>query len=252
MPCRGPDGLPAPGAAAVTLIIGGAGYALSGPGLPAPAFMAREFVTGPGETRRSISRMGAPCGWRNRADSGRSDRPAGSLVDGTAFFVVAKQAGARFVVRTNAGSATVLGTRFEMKTTDDRVRVVVVEGTVVVANHQGDQVKLDAGQMTFAGPEQPPSVSRVPDPHRLVDWGGQVLLFQDTPLRQVGGPRNPIQVRYDHPDRRFRARGTPPQRHLARSTGGAVALDDLPGSCGCAMLDCERHGVDRPLGTKDR
>ncbi len=172
-------------AAAVTLLIGGGGYLL-GARTPAPAFMACEFVTGPGETSTihladgSTVRLAESS--RIRVDqTGRRE----VWLEGTAFFVVAKQAGARFVVRTKAGSATVLGTRFEMKTTDDRIRVVVVEGTVVVANDHGDQVKLDAGHMTFTGPEQPPSVSRVPDPHRLVDWGGKVLLFQDTPLRQA-------------------------------------------------------------------
>jgi ferric-dicitrate binding protein FerR (iron transport regulator) len=113
-------------------------------------------------------------------------------VDGTAFFAVAKQSGAPFTVRTSAGSATVLGTQFELRASDRKLRVVVVEGRVEVddGNHP---VQVSAGEMTVVGAGIPAAVSRVSNAREIVAWIGMLLVFQDTPLEEVAAE---IEKRY--------------------------------------------------------
>ncbi|MGE0555017.1 MAG: FecR family protein [Gemmatimonadales bacterium] len=113
-------------------------------------------------------------------------------VDGTAYFAVTKQAGAPFVVRTSAGSATVLGTQFELRASERQLRVVVVEGKVEVGDGERS-VRVSAGEMTVLDEGLPAAVQRVANAREIVAWVGRLLVFQDTPLRQVAAE---IEQRY--------------------------------------------------------
>lgn len=241
-------------AAAALLTAAGLGY---GAGrdrtdLPVP-FTAREMTAGPNEATTvhlndgSVVRLGPS----SRLVIGERG-PRDVWLEGTAFFAVAKQDGARFTVRSRGGDATVLGTRFEMKTSDDQFRVVVVEGTVEVRNDAGQQVRLDGGQMAFSSAGGQPAVSRVEEPLRLLGWVGKVLLFRDTPLEQVVREIEnsyPVHVVID--DRRL-------HHHLVTGTFADQPVDQLLSTV-CQLLgaDCvmtpdtvwiRRSGPGNPAG----
>jgi len=113
-------------------------------------------------------------------------------VEGTAYFAVAKQTGTPFVVRTKAGSATVLGTQFELRASERQLRVVVVEGKVEVGDGERS-VRVSAGEMTVLDEGLPAAVQRVANAREIVAWVGRLIVFQDTPLRQVAAE---IEQRY--------------------------------------------------------
>lgn len=152
---------------------------------PAP-FGISEAVAGPTEATTvhladgSVVRL-APAS-RLTADltPGRRDL----WLEGTGFFAVAHRPGVPFVVRTASGSATALGTRFELQADGSRLRVVVIEGRVAVRDGH-HEVEVGGGEMTVVGPGLPPGVMPVENPREAVRWVGRVLLFQDTPLAQA-------------------------------------------------------------------
>jgi transmembrane sensor len=164
-----------------------------------------EVVTGTDE--RSTTRLGDGSMVRLAANS-RLSLAAFSVdhrevwIEGTAFFAIAKRSGAPFVVRTSAGSATVLGTQFELRASEGELRVVVVEGRVEVEDG-GRPLQVSAGEMTVIGGGALAAVRRVANARELVAWAGPVLLFQDTPLRaaarEIEG-RFGIRVRIDDAD----------------------------------------------------
>lgn len=102
---------------------------------------------------------------------------------GRAFFAVSS-GDAPFVVRTSLGDVTVHGTRFEVTVEDDELRLVVVEGTVSLASASGG-VEVQAGQVAHMGPDGTPSVVTSRNVWELLDWGGGLLVFQETPLGEV-------------------------------------------------------------------
>lgn len=147
---------------------------------------AAEFVTGPNELATAKLSDGtvvrlAPS-TRLRVEE-KADRREVWL-DGKAFFAVTSNERAPFTVRTRAGEALVLGTRFEVDVNSTGLRVVVVEGKVEVgaADHR---VEVGAGEVTRAFRGRPPEVSRPEDIRPLLDWMGSFLAFENTPLRQV-------------------------------------------------------------------
>ncbi len=104
-------------------------------------------------------------------------------LDGRAFFAVS-HASEPFTVRSRAGEVTVLGTRFELRSAGDGLRVVVVEGAVEVTG-PGGRARVLAGQVAELSGDAPPLVTTVEDVWVLLDWPGGVLAFQRTPLASV-------------------------------------------------------------------
>jgi transmembrane sensor len=145
-----------------------------------------EVTTGPNEASTTRLADGsivhlAP-GSRLRIGDGQQGR--GVWLEGTAFFAVAHRKGDPFVVRTAAGTATVLGTRFELRASSEGLRLVVVEGRVALRD-AGGEVLVSAGEVAHTGGSERPAVATVADPRAMAGWLGRVLLFQDTPLRDV-------------------------------------------------------------------
>jgi transmembrane sensor len=116
-------------------------------------------------------------------ESDRADVREVSL-EGRAFFAATHDAARPLTVRTAAGAARVLGTRFEVFETADGLRVVVVEGRVAVSNDSG-VVEVDAGSVAYARPDAPPVVEVVSDVFAFLDWPEGVLIFRATPFAQV-------------------------------------------------------------------
>lgn len=106
------------------------------------------------------------------------------MLDGRAYFAVAKMDGHPFTVKTRGGDAVVLGTRFEAEAMGDELRVLVVEGSVALAA-SGNRVELVAGEMARAVEGAVSAAVSVPDPQRNIAWVGDFLVFQRTPVRDV-------------------------------------------------------------------
>ncbi len=102
-------------------------------------------------------------------------------LSGLAFFAVVTDSARPFVIRTNVGFAEVRGTRFEMRTGADSLRVVVVEGSVAVSA-DGRQVEVNRGEMTQLTNGAHLSEPRQVDIWRMLDWPTGLLMFQATPL----------------------------------------------------------------------
>ncbi len=105
-------------------------------------------------------------------------------LDGTAFFAVASDSANPFLIRTEAGEAKVLGTRFELRADADSLRLVVVEGLVAL-DAAGQRVEVGKGTMSRVLTGAPPASPRPADVWDLLDWSEGLLIFQSTPLTEV-------------------------------------------------------------------
>jgi transmembrane sensor len=141
-------------------------------------------TTGPEDIRTialadgSIVRLGPDSEIRVRGNDARAVR-----LSGVAFFGVVSDSARPFVVETPGGRAEVLGTRFEIRSSVDSVRLVVVEGRVALSA-AGGNVEVQAGEVSRiagGGPSEPESV----DVWELLDWPEGLLIFQATPLQQA-------------------------------------------------------------------
>jgi transmembrane sensor len=174
-------------AAAAALILMGFALGRSGGGaVDGIAYGATEFVTGASEmvTARladgSIIRLGPES--RLRVTGMRDTREV--WLDGRAFFAVAKDQARPFTVRTRAGEALVLGTRFEVLVEQDVLRVLVVEGRVAL-EASGEKVEVAAGEASRVVEGAAPTVEKIPDVAPMLDWMGSFLVFESTPLRDA-------------------------------------------------------------------
>jgi transmembrane sensor len=114
---------------------------------------------------------------------GRQDSREVAL-SGRGYFAIAADPDLPFTVHSDAGTVTVLGTRFDITVSGEDLRVVVVEGSVRLAA-RGSQVVVRAGQLAqvVKGNLVPPV--DVPDPASFIGWVGNFIAFHNTPLRDV-------------------------------------------------------------------
>ena len=113
-----------------------------------------------------------------------SDSTREVALDGRAFFVVAKMPDRPFVVHTPAGNARVLGTRFELATTDKDLRLVVVEGRVALTAGT-NRVEVAGGEQSGVRDQQTLTPTPVADAGKMEQWVGKFLVFQSMPLREA-------------------------------------------------------------------
>ena len=106
-------------------------------------------------------------------------------LSGRGFFAVESDAERPFLVHTDLGEARVLGTRFEMASGNTELRVLVVEGRVVVTATSGRAAEVSRGQVARLGTNGDFSVEAVENVYDFLDWPGGILLFQGTPLPWV-------------------------------------------------------------------
>ncbi|VVP63025.1 FecR family protein [Pseudomonas lurida] len=107
------------------------------------------------------------------------------LLQGELWVDVAKDAQRPFVVRTDQGTATALGTRYLVKRAADGTTVVtVIESTVAVKGDTREGVKVAAGQRSVLdhGRAQPPQAIGSSDPDA---WTRGLLKVNDQPLSEV-------------------------------------------------------------------
>lgn len=150
-------------------------------------FSAVEFITGPEESTTvrlddgTIVRL-AP-GSRLEVDN-RSTGERRVTFDGVAYFAVARDASRPFIIHTKNGDAHVLGTRFELRTEDTEMRVVVVEGRVALESG-GGRTEVAASQMGRAGADRTPTVVDVENVNDFIGWANGLFVYQSTPLSRV-------------------------------------------------------------------
>jgi transmembrane sensor len=151
-----------------------------------PALGIGEFVTGATEMATARLSDGTVVRLAPRSRLRVTDRGDAREVwlDGKAFFAVQASEDHPFLVRTRAGEAHVLGTRFEVEVRDDDLRVVVVEGRVDLGARES-RIALSAGQVARSVGGGAPTVVDHDNVAGLVDWMGAFLAFESTPLYRV-------------------------------------------------------------------
>jgi transmembrane sensor len=107
-------------------------------------------------------------------------------LEGRAYFAVAHDPKRRFKVHTNLGDAVVLGTRFDLRTDGSQLRLLVVEGRVQLET-SGHTVAVGAHRLAQVASAQEPAVAEVDQQYiqRTLDWTGNFVAFETTPLRDV-------------------------------------------------------------------
>ncbi|MQA91697.1 MAG: DUF4974 domain-containing protein [Gemmatimonas sp.] len=113
-------------------------------------------------------------------------------LDGRAFFGVPKDNGRRVVVRTPAGSITVLGTRFDVRSNHNDLQLLVIDGRVSVSDG-AHEIAVSSGELSLVNSGAIGAVVRVEDPFEYLAWMGATMFFQATPLEQVA---REIEARY--------------------------------------------------------
>lgn len=103
---------------------------------------------------------------------------------GRGFFAVAERRGRPFTIHTAAGTLTVLGTRFDVEAHERDLRLIVVEGRVELESADG-RGEIGPGEMSRVLNGKKLPTSSVGDAAQLVDWVGDFLAFQSTPLSDV-------------------------------------------------------------------
>src|SRR5690606_19622029 len=92
------------------------------------------------------------------------------------------------------GTVNVLGTRFEFSTEETDARIVVVDGKVdFSAGSEDARLEIEGGQMATARLDAPPVLAPVENLEMILDWMGQALVFEHTPLEQAA---REIETRY--------------------------------------------------------
>jgi len=149
-------------------------------------FRVSEFVTGPGETATVGLTDGTVVRLAERSKLKLLGATGGREValQGRAYFAVAKNKHMPFRIQTSAGDVAVLGTRFDLQAENEDLRLLVVEGEVRLSAG-GGKAEVRAGEMGRLIKGTPVPVVRVPDVGSLIDWKGNFLAFQDTPLEEV-------------------------------------------------------------------
>jgi transmembrane sensor len=145
----------------------------------------QSFATGPEETRTvaladgSIARLAPGSVLEVRGATQRD-----TYLTGRAFFAIASDSSSPFVVRTDAGEAEVLGTRFEMIAAGDSLRLVVVEGSVALLA-AGSRVDVKKNEVSRVGDGSAPTEPQIRDVWQLLDWPDGLLVFHATPFTEV-------------------------------------------------------------------
>lgn len=107
-----------------------------------------------------------------------------SLLQGEAWFKVAPDKTRPFVVEAAGGTATALGTAFDVAVDDDAARVTVTEHRVEVSSGGGKVIVEEGARSAFARDQ----TARPPEPvdvKRATAWRRGKLIFENRPLSEV-------------------------------------------------------------------
>lgn len=117
------------------------------------------------------------------------DRRHLELLEGEAWFEVAHDSSRPFVVRAGNGTATALGTVYDVKNMDGKVQVTVVESRVEVdyrsPGSPNRKIVLAAGEQTTYTDDSAPSEVRAAGLEAVSSWRRGRLVFENKPLGEV-------------------------------------------------------------------
>jgi transmembrane sensor len=113
-----------------------------------------------------------------------------TLLEGRALFRVAKDPTRPFVVRAGDRTVTALGTVFDVRLDDGKVKVTLVEGKVSVRRLRGGFSAPAAGDLQVMAPHQQlqemadarPPLIRTVDVDKALSWTEGRVFFEDEPL----------------------------------------------------------------------
>lgn len=213
-------------------------------------FAAREVVTGAGEMTTlalgdgTIVRLG-PESRLSFDTNGQRD----VHLQGRAFFAVASGRRDRFRVNTDEGEIVVTGTRFDVHAAESSVRVLVVEGEVLLGSG-GEAVAVSARRTGQIRSGFNPAVEDA-DVYSELSWLGTFLAFEETTLADVA---EEFEGRFD-----YNVEIADPgmaQRLLTGWFEAGSPLDVLGNICTAVSAYCTVSGVDvrmevsggRPIG----
>lgn len=121
------------------------------------------------------------------------------LREGTALFLVSKDASRPFIVRANMLTATVLGTVFQVRNNGDMRRVSVSEGSVRVSFPQVIEQKpsslisnvvLSEGEQVSASPNTGIGKAKAIDPSHIGDWQSNKISYEQGTLSEIVADAN--------------------------------------------------------------
>ena len=145
-----------------------------------------EIVTGPSELATvqlgdgSVVRL-APS---SRLRIGGTGAERDVELEGRAYFAIARDESHPFLVRTSAGVARVLGTRFELAAEGGDLELTVVEGRVAL-DAPANSVEVEGGERSHVAERVASAPQRIANPERELAWVGTFLAFQGTPLEDA-------------------------------------------------------------------
>ena len=155
--------------------------------------MVSEYLTSAGELREIVLEDGSKVTLNTRtqlrvsySDAQRSLR----LLDGEAYFVVAKDPSRPFVVDVGAGTVTAVGTEFNIHKSELSTQIVITEGIVDVSEKKDAYVNYPKTERVYAdsliGFDKfgMTKVSRANSEATLA-WQQQQLVFDNAPLSEV-------------------------------------------------------------------
>lgn len=149
--------------------------------------LTADVLTGAGETRQATLADGS----RMELDSlsavalhfTQSERRV-TLIAGEAWFDVAPDPARPFVVEAAGGTATALGTAFDVAIENGRARVTVTSHSVRVAGG-GGAVTVEEGRQSAYGPGEAAAAPEPVDLARATAWRRGKLMFENRPLGEV-------------------------------------------------------------------
>ena len=112
---------------------------------------------------------------------GRGDRNV--ILDGEAYFMVAKDKSRPFIVHTPNGDVKVYGTEFNVNTTGDNTSVVLVKGSVSVTPTGGKEQLMNPGQLCEFSVEN--LMLSTIDVEPYVAWNEGKFSFEEWPLERI-------------------------------------------------------------------
>lgn len=163
-------------------------------------WLAPEYVTAVGEQRSITLQDGSVVALNSQSHLRahfRNDLRAIELLEGEAIFRVAKDPQRPFRVRTRATDIVAIGTAFNVKASDSRTVVTVLEGRVRVNQRDAaarsaaatakavNEFELAVGDQLIVSRTQPAIRIALQDTERVTSWTERRLIFEDTPLSAV-------------------------------------------------------------------
>lgn len=146
-----------------------------------------DVLAGPGETKQATLSDGSRIELDSRSavalDFGPTQRRV-TLLAGEAWFEVAPDPVRPFVVEAAGGTATALGTAFDVALENGKVRVTVTSHSVRVVGG-GGEVTVEEGQQSGFGPSRAAAAPEPVDLARATAWRRGKLMFENQPLGEV-------------------------------------------------------------------